>query len=354
MSVKILRTILQETTEKLKTAHVPDPRFDARALVMSAFKLDTAHLLLYEDKTLDDLCPQVFPDRRALETALSEFEANVLRRAKREPLQQILGTAGFYGLEFKVTSDVLCPRADTETLIDAVLGNLMPDNVREFYKDKTSDADKTADETSDTDKIGFNSNYKSKGNGTAYDYVDRLISGKGIVETENASLLDMCTGSGCIAITLAKFGHFKEVTAVDISDAALKIATYNKDSILSQDEKERFRLLKSDMFSEIHGRYDVIASNPPYIPSKVVDELEPEVRDYEPRIALDGTDDGLKFYRILASEAPKYLKESGFVLFEIGYDQGEKVAGLLKEANFKGVMIIKDYSQNDRVVMGHL
>lgn len=346
MSEKTLRTILQETTEKLKSAHVPDPRFDARALIMSAFNLDTAHFLLYEDKSPADICKKVSPDSGTWETAVRELEANVSRRAKREPLQQILGTAGFYGIEFKVTKDVLCPRADTETLIDAVLGNLTPDNIS-AVKQGQDEAAESVDAESISGYVGENDEASS-------DYVDRLISGRGIVDSEDATLLDMCTGSGCIAITLAKFGHFKEVTAVDISDAALKIATYNKDSILNQDEKDRFCLLKSDMFSEIHERYDVIVSNPPYIPSRVVDELEPEVRDYEPRIALDGTDDGLKFYRILAEEAPKHLKENGFVLFEIGYDQGDTVSTLLREAGFKGVIVIRDFGQNDRVVMGHL
>ena len=108
------------------------------------------------------------------------------------------------------------------------------------------------------------------------------------------------------------------------------------------------------MFSEVYGRFDVIVSNPPYIPSKVVDTLEPEVKEYEPRIALDGTEDGLRFYRILAEESPKYLNPGGHVAFEIGYDQGEAVAELLKNSGFRDVIVIKDYGGNDRVVTGHL
>ena len=123
-----------------------------------------------------------------------------------------------------------------------------------------------------------------------------------------------------------------------------------------------FTLLRSDMFSALAERtedgalkrYDVIVSNPPYIPSAVVDELEPEVRDYEPRIALDGTADGLRFYRILAAESVHYLKPGGRIYLEIGYDQGERVPALLEAAGFQEVTVIRDFGGNDRVVAAHL
>lgn len=322
MQIMTFRSLLNEAAEKLKSANVPDPRFDARALLMSAFQMDPAKFLLYEESEPETLIPGIFKDREALEEALSVFRKNVDRREKREPLQQILGTVGFYGLDFRVTPDVLCPRADTETLIDAVLGNLMYDNIPERYRHMKSQ-------------------------------VDKLTSGRQIVDSDSAKLLDMCTGSGCIAITLARFGRFESIKAVDISENALKIATYNRDSILGSD-KEKVQLLQSDMFSEVGGKFDVIVSNPPYIPSDVVDTLEPEVRDFEPRIALDGTEDGLKFYRILASECPGHLNVGGYVFFEIGYDQGEAVAGLLKENGFRDVMVLKDFGDNDRVVTGRI
>ncbi|ETP73584.1 protein-(glutamine-N5) methyltransferase, release factor-specific [Lachnospiraceae bacterium JC7] len=323
MQTITFRSLLSEAAEKLKKANVPDPRFDARALLMSAFGIDPARFLLYEEREPEILVPKVLKDKEALEEAYRTFRKNIERREKREPLQQILGTVGFYGLDFRVTPDVLCPRADTETLIDCVLGNLMYDNIPEKYR-----------------------NMKER--------VDKLTSGRQIVDNESTELLDMCTGSGCIAVTLAKFGHFQSVTAVDISENALKIATYNRDSILDDGERDRVRMIHSDMFSEVSGKYDVIVSNPPYIPSSVVDTLEPEVRDFEPRMALDGTEDGLKFYRILASECPRYLKSGGYVFFEIGYDQGEAVSELLKDAGFRDVMIIKDFGDNDRVVTGQI
>lgn len=304
MPITTLRQLLDEATEKLNTAQVPDPRYDARALLMSACQLSPAQYLLYEHDAPEALIPRVLPDAEALSAATTLFQANVDRRRRREPLQQILGTAGFYGLDFLVTKDVLCPRADTETLVDAVLGN---------------------------------------------------------VDNEGASLLDVCTGSGCIAIALTKFGVFRDTTAVDISDAALAIARRNAERLLITESVD-FTLLRSDMFSALAERtengklkkYDVIVSNPPYIPSAVVDELEPEVRDYEPRIALDGTADGLRFYRILAEEAVHYLKPGGRIYLEIGYDQGESVPALLEAAGFHDITVIRDFGGNDRVVAAHL
>ncbi|MBO6310327.1 MAG: HemK family protein methyltransferase [Oribacterium sp.] len=368
---KTFKVILAEAEKRLKAANVPDPRFDARALVMDAFKLEGSHYLSVSDEKPSDLIPRYFEDEEALRKAEENFEKNLLRREGREPLQQILGSAWFYGFEFKVTKDVLCPRADTETLIDTVLGNLLYDNLPAELRERKVPADvvTTGQEIRERKDLedGVTAGHElperkdpadvvTTGNELRErkDLVDRLTTGRQIVEKEDAALLDLCTGTGCIAITLCKTGHFSKVEAVDISEEALKIATYNKESLLTEEEKNRFRLYRSDMFSEVKGSFDVIVSNPPYIPSKVVDTLEPEVREYEPRIALDGTEDGQRFYRILAEESPKYLNPGGHVAFEIGYDQGEAVAELLKNAGFRDVIVIKDYGENDRVVTGHL
>ncbi len=348
---KTFKVILSEAEKRLKAANVPDPRFDARALVMDAFKLEGSHYLTVSEDKPSDLIPRYFEDEETLRKAAETFEKNLSRREGREPLQQILGSAWFYGFEFKVTKDVLCPRADTETLIDTVLGNLLYDNLPEELRKRKDLVDRVGlrDEKDFEDGVTTGHELREK-----KDLVDRLTTGRQIVEKEDAALLDLCTGTGCIAITLCKTGHFSRVEAVDISEEALKIATYNKESLLTEEEKNRFRLYRSDMFSEVYGRFDVIVSNPPYIPSKVVDTLEPEVKEYEPRIALDGTEDGLRFYRILTEESPKYLNPGGHVAFEIGYDQGEAVAELLKNAGFRDVIVIKDYGGNDRVVTGHL
>ncbi len=226
--------------------------------------------------------------------ALEEFWEKLSRRAGREPLQYILGVQEFMGLEFYVNSDVLIPRQDTETLVETVL----------------------------------------------YAHKNRGIS-----------LLDVCTGSGCIAISLAALGKYAHVEAADISNAALLAAEKNAEKILGAGTV-KFRC--SDLFSAFapEERFDVIVSNPPYIPSKVIEGLEPEVRDFEPRMALDGTEDGLFFYRKLAEESRSFLKENGAVYFEIGYDQGEAVERLLSGHGFKDTEVIKDLSGRDRVVRG--
>lgn len=346
-----LRQLLEEAAAQFQTVQVPDPRYDARALLLSSFQLPAAQYLLYEDAPLDALIPRVLPDAEALHAAEVRFQHFVARRSRREPLQQILGTTGFYGLDFVVTRDVLCPRADTETLVDAVLGNLLPEQiVRPSADGKTtvpgSDGTQPQEVTAASSPAAP---------------VDKWPSFLQYVDNAGASLLDVCTGSGCIALALAKFGAFREVTAVDISDAALAVARENATRLL--DASVDFTLLRSDMFSTLaerkgkdgeRKRYDVIVSNPPYIPSAVVDELEPEVRDYEPRIALDGTADGLRFYRILASEAGNYLNPGGRIYLEIGYDQGESVPALLEAAGFREVTVIRDFGGNDRVVAAHV
>ena len=390
MPITTLRQLLDEATEKLNTAQVPDPRYDARALLMSAYQLSPAQYLLYEHDAPETLIPRVLPDAEALSAATTVFQTNVDRRQRREPLQQILGTAGFYGLDFLVTKDVLCPRADTETLVDAVLGNLMPEQIRSVHAAPSVDPACTA-RTDEENPTVDTSSFEH----TVDKCPDFLVH----VDNDGASLLDVCTGSGCIAIALTKFGAFRDTTAVDISDAALAIARQNAERLLitetdtapattpcavSADETTAtasarmnpglrtevhlqnaavdFTLLRSDMFSALAERtedgvlkrYDVIVSNPPYIPSAVVDELEPEVRDYEPRIALDGTADGLRFYCILAAESVRYLKPGGRIYLEIGYDQGESVPALLEAAGFQEVTVIRDFGGNDRVVAAHL
>lgn len=391
MPITTLRQLLDEATEKLNTAQVPDPRYDARALLMSACQLSPAQYLLYEHDAPEALIPRVLPDAEALSAATTLFQANVDRRRRREPLQQILGTAGFYGLDFVVTKDVLCPRADTETLVDAVLGNLMPEQMASVWAAPSGIVPACALRT-DVESPTENTS-------ASEDAVDKCPDFLSDVDNEGASLLDVCTGSGCIAIALTKFGAFRDTTAVDISDAALAIARRNAERLLiteadtvadttpyavSPDETTAeaailpgadprtevhlqnatvdFTLLRSDMFSALAERtedgklkkYDVIVSNPPYIPSAVVDELEPEVRDYEPRIALDGTADGLRFYRILAEESVHYLKPGGRIYLEIGYDQGESVPALLAAAGFRDITVIRDFGGNDRVVAAHL
>ena len=236
-----------------------------------------------------------------LKEKLSAYENTLEKRASRIPLQQILGQQEFMGLTFFVNEHVLIPRQDTETLVELVLNE---------QKDK------------------------------------------------NVSILDMCTGSGCIAVSLKKLGGYACVEGADISEEALKVAKRNSEEILENSDVNSSRtgviFRRSDMFSAFPEteRFNVIVSNPPYIPSAVIEELEPEVRDHEPRGALDGTADGLYFYRILAEECAKHLTPGGHVYFEIGYDQGAAVKELLDIHGFKDTRVIQDLTGKDRVVCG--
>ena len=236
-----------------------------------------------------------------LKEKMSAYENTLEKRASRIPLQQILGQQEFMGLTFFVNEHVLIPRQDTETLVELVLNE---------QKDK------------------------------------------------NISILDMCTGSGCIAVSLKKLGGYACVEGADISEEALKVAKRNSEEILENSDVNSSRtgviFRRSDMFSAFPEteRFNVIVSNPPYIPSAVIEELEPEVRDHEPRGALDGTADGLYFYRILAEECAKHLTPGGHVYFEIGYDQGAAVKELLDIHGFKDTRVIQDLTGKDRVVCG--
>ena len=236
-----------------------------------------------------------------LKEKMSAYENTLEKRASRIPLQQILGQQEFMGLTFFVNEHVLIPRQDTETLVELVLNE---------QKDK------------------------------------------------NISILDMCTGSGCIAVSLKKLGGYACVEGADISEEALKVAKRNSEEILENSDVNSSRtgviFRRSDMSSAFPEteRFNVIVSNPPYIPSAVIEELEPEVRDHEPRGALDGTADGLYFYRILAEECAKHLTPGGHVYFEIGYDQGAAVKELLDIHGFKDTRVIQDLTGKDRVVCG--
>lgn len=220
----------------------------------------------------------------------SRYFELIEKRANRIPLQHITGIQEFMGLEFHVNEHVLVPRQDTEILVEKT----------EMY----------------------------------------------LKENVNAlQVLDMCTGSGCIAISLKIRNPQISCTAVDLSREALSVAAINKEKLHADVE-----FIESDMFANVSGKYDVIVSNPPYIPTKVIEELEDEVRLHDPFGALDGKEDGLYFYRILAEKSPLYLKDDGRIYMEIGHDQSEAVENLLREAGFNEISTKKDLAGLDRVV----
>ena len=216
-------------------------------------------------------------------------------RIHRKPMSQVLGTQPFWTLELEVTGDVLTPRADTETLVEAVL------------KER---ADKTA------------------------------------------RLLDIGTGSGAILLALLSERQAWHGVGVDVSEAALDVAAKNARRC-GLDERAEF-LQASWGRGLPAATFDILVSNPPYIRSDVMETLDPEVHDYEPHLALDGGRDGLDAYRAILEEARGLLKPGGLVAFEIGYDQGEAVSGLLDAQGLSGIAVIKDLAGHDRVVLGSL
>ena len=218
----------------------------------------------------------------------------IRQRAEHIPLQQLTGEQGFMGLTFSVNEHVLIPRQDTEILVEEVLKELH-DGMR---------------------------------------------------------VLDMCTGSGCILLSLLHYSNDCEGLGVDLSAEALEVAGRNVLKVLTPEKAEHAHFLQSDLFEKVEGKFEIIVSNPPYIASAEVDRLMPEVRDHEPRMALDGTEDGLYFYRRIIEEAGKHLVSSGMLFFEIGYDQGQAVSELMRTEGYREVQVVQDYAGLDRVVFG--
>lgn len=219
------------------------------------------------------------------------YQEMIEKRCNRIPLQHLTGQQEFMGFNFRVNKDVLIPRQDTEILVEEVLNCL-------------------------TDKM---------------------------------TVLDMCTGCGCILISLLKLKEGTCGLGVDLSEKALVIA---RDNGIKNGLSVEFR--QSDLFEKVTERYDCIVSNPPYIRTEVIHELMTEVREHEPSIALDGGADGLSFYKKIICESSSYLKPKGRLFFEIGFDQGQEVSDLMKNAGYCHVRIIKDLAGLDRVVSGRL
>lgn len=218
----------------------------------------------------------------------------IRQRAEHIPLQQLTGEQDFMGLTFSVNEHVLIPRQDTEILVEEVLKELH----------------------------------------------DRM------------RILDMCTGSGCILLSLLHYSNDCEGLGVDLSAEALEVAGQNVLKVLTPEKAEHAHFLQSDLFEKVEGKFEIIVSNPPYIASAEVEKLMPEVRDHEPRMALDGTEDGLHFYRRIIKEAGKHLVNSGMLFFEIGYDQGQAVSELMRAQGYREVQVVQDYASLDRVVLG--
>ena len=217
------------------------------------------------------------------------FRELLEKRGSHIPLQYLTGEAWFYGLCFHVNEHVLIPRQDTEVLVEEALSHL----------------------------------------------------------SGGERILDLCTGSGCILTAILHETPGCTGTGADISPEALEIAAENAAEL-----GERAQFVKSDLFRDVEGSYDLIVSNPPYIRTQVIEELMPEVKAPDPRIALDGKEDGLYFYRRIISDARGYLKEGGYLCVEIGYDQGQEVRELMEQSGYTDLVVRRDLSGLDRVVSG--
>ena len=270
---------------------------EVRLLLQESFSLNTAGYLLRKQEPLW----KFEEENTELLEKLRGFLVNFEKRRRRIPLAQILGRQSFYGLDFYVNENVLIPRADTECLVDLVLE----------------------------------------------DYAELAKTEKG--NSLPLRILDLCTGSGCIGIAVAKHLPYQELLLVDLSEKALAVAKKNAEKHLGGN----VRFLQSDLLTAVHEkRFSLLLSNPPYIVSKVIPGLEREVSEYEPKMALDGGEDGLLFYRRIAKEAKAVLLPGARLYLEIGYDQGESVKDIFQKEGYEAVEVFPDLSGNPRVVRG--
>lgn len=265
--------VLMKAQETLQTAGIAEAKLDAWYLFEHAFGMTRVEYLLHATEEANESC-------------CSRYEEMIRQRCTHRPLQHIIGTQEFMGLEFDVNEHVLIPRQDTECLVERVLQY-----------------------------------------------------------AHNKDVLDVCTGSGCIIISLSHHTTLKSATALDVSQAALEVAKNNAVKL-----GVTIQFIESDLFTNVEHQYDVIVSNPPYIPTKVIEGLMEEVREYEPMLALDGKEDGLYFYRRIIQEAKQYLRPDGMLFFEIGHDQAEAVSALFSEYGYGNVMVEKDLAGLDRIV----
>ena len=280
---------LRNAQNILNENHVPNAEYDAFALFEYVTGYDKSQYIMRANEEMPD-------DKQR------QFEELIAKRAKRIPLQHLTGNQNFFGYDFIVSSDVLVPRQDTEVLVSEVLS--------------------------------ISSDY-----------------------TYPIRILDLCTGSGCIGVTLylelnKAYGKC-DITATDISDKALDIARKNAEKLIGNSND--FHIIKSDLFDALDSsnKYDIIVSNPPYIPTSDIERLDTEVREHDPRMALDGGDDGLDFYKRIVDSATHFLEDGGQLVMEMGYNQGDDISAVMTDNGYSDIRIIKDLAGLDRVIGGY-
>jgi release factor glutamine methyltransferase len=278
MTLSIADAILQ-ATQVLANSGVPEARREAGSLLTHVMNKDRTFLISHSEDVLSD-------------REFSDFRDGIERRAKGEPLQYIIGSQDFFGLEFKVTPDVLIPRPETELLVESALE---------------------------------------------------------LVGNANPLICDVGTGSGCIAVALLHEANGAHAVALDISEAAIRVA---KDNALRNSVADRISFMVSDCFQAFVARvkpFDLIVSNPPYVSDEAIQGLQREVRNYEPHLALTPGGDGLSIIRRLLNEAPDFLKPKGHLLIEIGFDQAQTVQGLIDSSRLKLLDIHPDLQGIPRI-----
>lgn len=236
----------------------------------------------------------VHGDREVSEEEYERFRLLIEKRGQHIPLQHLTGEQGFMGLTFAVNEHVLVPRQDTEILVEEVMKNLH----------------------------------------------------------DGMYILDMCTGSGCILLSLLQYSNDCVGVGVDLSVEALEVAGQNYTRLKRSKPDMDAVFLQGNLFENVTQKFDIIVSNPPYIRTGVIDTLMPEVKDHEPLMALDGMADGLHFYREITREAKAYLNRGGMLYYEIGYDQAGDVTEILEKEGYQGIEVVKDFAGLDRVVYG--
>ncbi len=280
-----IKTLIQEASQKLAEAGVESTELNARLLLAHVLGIEEWQLSLYRTELTSNQADQ--------------FRKLIQRRSDRIPLQHLVGSVGFYGLEIQVSKNALIPRPETELLVETVIKTIQ----------------------------GHDAHKKS------------------------IRLLDLATGTGCIALALAKELPLAQVWGLDISDKALNLAQKNATRCGLED---RVTWIRSDLWEDVNERnrvWDYIVSNPPYIRSEEIHELEPEVRDHDPKLALDGGTDGLDFYRKLAEQSSSWTTENALLFLECGKDQASEIKKLFKNASWFADQVVRDYNDIQRILV---
>lgn len=286
-----IKQALEYGIEQLNKNNIESPNLKTRMLLANILNKNKEYLLIHDTEELNI-------------SNINKYKENIQKLVNGTPIQYIINKQEFMGLEFYVDKNVLIPQPDTEILVEEVINICKEQNANKKIK-----------------------------------------------------ILDLCTGSGAIGISIANNIKNCEMTLSDISYDALEIA--QKNSVIVEDigedigdsQKSNIRTIQSDLFEKIEGKFDIIVSNPPYIETKTIQTLDKEVQ-MEPKLALDGGEDGLELYRRIIKEAYKYLNNNGTLALEIGYNQKDKVINLIKASNmYKDIYSKKDLSNNDRIVV---